>query len=72
VSHCDCVYVVGDDEQDGFCGMSVVCIHLFFSFEYGGVMYPCALVDWFKKVAEIPDSQTGMWIVEPELDMDNK
>jgi hypothetical protein len=52
--------------------MSVVRICLLFSFAYGGETYPCALVDWFKKVAEIPDSQTGMWIVEPEPDMDNK
>ena len=52
--------------------MSVVRICLLFSFAYGGETYPCALVDWFKKVAEIPDSQTGMWIVEPELDMDKE
>ena len=43
-----------------------------FSLLYGGDTYPCTLVDWFKKVAEIPDSQTGMWIVEPELNMDNE
>jgi hypothetical protein len=52
--------------------MSVVRVQLLFSFEYGGKTYPCALVEWFKKVAEEPDRQTGMWTVEPKLDVDNK
>ncbi|KAF8220245.1 hypothetical protein L208DRAFT_1165072, partial [Tricholoma matsutake] len=64
--HHDCVYVVVDNEQDGFCGMSVVCLCLLFSFQYGGVSYPCALVEWFRKVGDEPDGQTGMWIIEPE------
>ena len=68
----DCAFVVIDDAQDGFHGMSVVRVQLLFSFEYGGKTYPCALVEWFKKVAEEPDRQTGMWTVEPELDVDNK
>ncbi|KAJ7206606.1 hypothetical protein GGX14DRAFT_367143, partial [Mycena pura] len=29
--------------------------------------YPCALVEWFKKVGRSPDLETGMWIVEPEM-----
>lgn len=68
----DCVYVVDDDDQEGFRGMSVVRIHLLFSFKYGGVTYPCALVEWFKKVGDNPDEQTGMWIVEAELDVNNE
>ena len=65
---CDCAYVVDDDSKDGFRGMSVVRVRLFFSFEYNSVTYPCALVDWFKKMGRAPDDVTGMWIVEPELD----
>jgi hypothetical protein len=47
-------------------------VHLFFSFKYGGVTYPCALVEWFKQMAEHPDEQTGMWVVEPEVDVNNE
>ncbi|KAJ7434182.1 hypothetical protein B0H11DRAFT_1757989 [Mycena galericulata] len=47
-------------------GMSVVRVKLFFSFVYDGVDYPCALVEWFKKVGRSPDICSGMWIVEPE------
>jgi hypothetical protein len=70
--HCDCAYVVVDDNEDGFHGMSVVQIHLLFSFQYGGITYACALVEWFKKIGDNPDKSTGMWIVEPELDADNE
>ncbi|KAG2030712.1 hypothetical protein BDR03DRAFT_936581 [Suillus americanus] len=34
---------------------------------HDGIMYPCALVQWFKRVADSPDEITGMWVVEPEL-----
>jgi hypothetical protein len=27
----------------------------------------CALVEWFKKVGRSPDTETGMWVVEPEM-----
>jgi hypothetical protein len=47
--------------------MSVVCIHLFFSFDYDGIEYPCALVEWFTKVGRKPDDDTGMWTVKPEV-----
>ena len=32
------------------------------------VIYPCALVEWFKKVGRSPDNETGMWVVKPEED----
>ncbi|KAF8162169.1 hypothetical protein K438DRAFT_1618578, partial [Mycena galopus ATCC 62051] len=63
----DCAFVVENQEECGFRGMSVVCVRLFFSFTYDGVDYPCALVEWFKKVGRSPDPETGMWIVEPEM-----
>ncbi|KAJ7127826.1 hypothetical protein C8R44DRAFT_830310 [Mycena epipterygia] len=62
----DCAFAVEDQDQPGFRGMSIVRIRLFFSFTHDGVEYPCALVDWFKKVGRSPDICTGMWIVEPE------
>ncbi|KAJ7648793.1 hypothetical protein DFH06DRAFT_1423544, partial [Mycena polygramma] len=63
----DCAFAVEDQNEKGFRGMSVVRVRLFFSFTHDGVDYPCALVDWFKKVGRSPDPETGMWIVEPEM-----
>jgi hypothetical protein len=42
-------------------------VRLFFSLKHDGITYPCALVQWFKHVADSPDEITGMWVVEPEL-----
>ena len=57
-----------DEDKKGFRGMSVVHVKLFFSFMYEGDEYPCALVEWFKKVGRLPDKETGMWVVKPEED----
>ncbi|EDR02201.1 uncharacterized protein LACBIDRAFT_309800 [Laccaria bicolor S238N-H82] len=62
----NCVLVVEDQDKPGMRGMSVVRVKLLFSFEYDGKTYPCALVDWFKRVGTAPDSETGMWKVQPE------
>ncbi|TFK23429.1 hypothetical protein FA15DRAFT_656761 [Coprinopsis marcescibilis] len=62
----DCVYVVEDDQKHGFEGMNVVRVKLFLSFDFEGTTYSCAMVEWFKKVGTKPDSQTGMWVVEPD------
>ncbi|KAJ7715857.1 hypothetical protein B0H14DRAFT_3098876 [Mycena olivaceomarginata] len=63
----DCVFVVENQGERGFRGMSVARVQLFFSFTHEGIDYPCTLVGWFKKVGRSPDSETGMWIVEPEM-----
>ncbi|KAJ7265198.1 hypothetical protein C8J57DRAFT_1436196 [Mycena rebaudengoi] len=60
------IFAVEKQDQSGFRGMSVVRVKLLFSFTYDGVDYPCALVEWFKKVGRSPDTETGMWVVEPE------
>ncbi|PBK80946.1 hypothetical protein ARMGADRAFT_1146782 [Armillaria gallica] len=62
----DCAFVVEDDNQPGFHGMSVVQILLFFSFVHDNVTYPCTLVHWFKPHRWHPDSKTGLWVVKPE------
>ncbi|EDR03732.1 uncharacterized protein LACBIDRAFT_306911 [Laccaria bicolor S238N-H82] len=62
----DCALVVEDQDKPGMRGMSVVQVKLLFSFEYDGKTYPCALVDWFKRVGMAPNSETGMWKVRPE------
>lgn len=62
----DCAFVVEDQTKSGMKGMSVVRILLLFSFRHDGVLYPCALVLWFKKIGRSPDAATGMWKVKPE------
>jgi hypothetical protein len=64
----DCVFVVENQDRSGFRGMSVVRVKLFFSFIYEGDEYPCALVEWYKKIGRSPEEQTGMWVVKPETD----
>jgi hypothetical protein len=38
------------------------------SFKHEDVVYLCALVEWFERVDDAPDADTGMWIAELELD----
>lgn len=54
--------------KSGMKGMSVVRVMLLFSFLHDGVLYSCALVEWFEKIGRSPDSATGMWKVRPEED----
>jgi hypothetical protein len=61
----DCAFIVEDDDKPGMRGMGVVRVLLFFSFEHDHTHYPCALVDWFKKVGL--DPVTGMWVVRPDI-----
>ncbi|KAG5652687.1 hypothetical protein H0H81_004072 [Sphagnurus paluster] len=63
----DCAFVVKDVKQPGMKGMSVVRAQLFFSFDYIGVTYPCALVEWFKTIGRSPDPVVGMWKVVPDV-----
>jgi hypothetical protein len=63
-SRYDCAFVVEDEDKSGMSGMAVVRVRLFFSVEYEHVHYPCALVEWFKKIK--CDPLTGMWIVHSD------
>jgi hypothetical protein len=60
----DCVLVVEDPDEIGMSGMNVVQVQLFFSIFYRDVLYPVALVDWFKRGG--CDPVTGMWVVYPD------
>jgi hypothetical protein len=64
----DCALVNSYPDRDGLRGFDVVRIMQFFSFTFGGKIYPCALVHWFACVDDEPDEDTGMWIVEPLMD----
>ena len=64
----DCAFVNAEPELDGIHGLGIVRILLFFSFVFDGKTYPCALVRWFSHIAEERDEDTGMWMVEPEVE----
>lgn len=67
----DCAFINIDDKQDGMLSMDVVRIFCFLSFTFtNGHTYPCALVQWFHRIAEERDELTGMWMVAPSLDED--
>jgi hypothetical protein len=63
----DCVFMEGDQSQDGFRGLLVGRVFAFFRFRHHGRQYPCALVHWFSTVGDTPCEQTGMWQVEPDF-----
>ena len=64
----DCVLVTNDLAVEGMQGLNVGRIQFFFSFTHEGERYPCALIQWFSLVGNVPCEETGMWIVEPDLD----
>jgi len=63
----DCALVVEDETKPGIKGLTPVRVMLFFSFVHQGKLYPCALVEWFKKYGAYPDKETGMWRVRPHM-----
>jgi len=65
----DCVYVSMDPEAEGMRGLDIARVQLFFEFSFNGIKYPCALIQWFSHVADGPDKDTGMWIVQPDKDV---
>ena len=66
----DTVFVERDPTLPGIRGLDVVRLMAVFSFFWSGTYYPCALVRWFKHVAEEPDINTGMWVVKPDCNAD--
>nr|GAT47351.1 predicted protein [Mycena chlorophos] len=64
----DCVYVGGDDALPGFRGLLAARVLAFMSVKHQQQTIPCALVTWFSAIGEEPDGDTGMWMVEPDLD----
>ncbi|KAJ7263092.1 hypothetical protein C8J57DRAFT_1019271, partial [Mycena rebaudengoi] len=49
-------------------GLVIGRVLLLFSFTYGNVEHQCALVRWLVPVGDTPDPDTGMWVVEPEVE----
>ncbi|KAL6303589.1 hypothetical protein BKA93DRAFT_817925 [Sparassis latifolia] len=68
----DCLFIETDSSREGMRGLHAARVRLFFLFRWCGVDYPCAVVQWFSLVADEPDEETGMWIVEPEYNADGR
>ncbi|KAG1834931.1 hypothetical protein DFJ58DRAFT_868489 [Suillus subalutaceus] len=67
----DCAFVNTDNRHDGMLSMDVIRIFCFFSFTFtNSHTYPCALVQWFHRIAEERDELTGMWMVAPSFNED--
>lgn len=66
----DCVFISKDPTLAGFRGLYAARVRLFLSFKYESKPYECAVVEWYVPVAEEPDEDTGMWVVEPEFNDD--
>jgi hypothetical protein len=64
----DCIYVEKDADADGFCGLHVARVKLFFSFHFQLTTFSCALVEWFSTYGDSPCEDTGLWRVEPDYD----
>ncbi|KAG2111810.1 hypothetical protein BD769DRAFT_1357774, partial [Suillus cothurnatus] len=42
-----------------------------FSFSHKAALYPCAVVCWFNTIGDLPDEDTGMWVVQPAHQANN-
>ncbi|TRM57413.1 hypothetical protein BD626DRAFT_551157 [Schizophyllum amplum] len=51
----DCIFMSHDESQPGFRGLH-------------HIEYPCALVTWFTVIGDAPCPDTGLWMVEPDID----
>ncbi|KAG1860759.1 hypothetical protein F4604DRAFT_1882540 [Suillus subluteus] len=67
----DCVFINIGSEDVGIRGLKVARIRTFFSFNYGGITYLCAVVRWFDIIGDLPDEDTGMWMVCPACSTNN-
>jgi hypothetical protein len=63
-----CVFVHTDPLAEGMHALNVAWVQAFFSFVLQGITYPCALVHWFSWVGNEVDEDTGMWVVELDID----
>ncbi|KAF8871036.1 hypothetical protein CPB85DRAFT_1445765 [Mucidula mucida] len=61
-----------DTGLPGFRRMHVARALLFMSVRYWDMVYPCALVNWYSAVGTAPDPDTGLWVVTPDVDYNNR
>ncbi|KAF7972371.1 hypothetical protein HWV62_18074 [Athelia sp. TMB] len=66
------VFVETAPDENGMLALDAARIRLFFSLEFRGTVYPCALVHWYQRIDDVPDDTTGMWVVQPEVDENDR
>jgi hypothetical protein len=66
----DCVLIETDSSQPGMSGLDVAQVLLVFSCLVDEDFIPMVLIQWFRKVSDKPDEDTGMWLVEREVHRD--
>jgi hypothetical protein len=64
----DCVFVEHSPDLPGFRGLHVAQVYAFLKLNYKHETYPCALVNWFSTVDNVPCPVTGMWKVRRDID----
>ncbi|KAG0693757.1 hypothetical protein DFH29DRAFT_1038013 [Suillus ampliporus] len=67
----DCVFVNTNPGLDSMRGMDVAQVLSFFSFTYKAKLYPCAVMWWFDTIGDLPNEDTGMWVVQPAHNANN-
>ncbi|KAG2136951.1 uncharacterized protein EDB93DRAFT_1242305 [Suillus bovinus] len=58
----DCMFINTDSDAEGMRGLKVARVICFFSFKHDWEVYPCTLIQWFEKIGDCPDENTGMWM----------
>jgi hypothetical protein len=66
----DCAFISSGSEDDPLHGLNVCRIFLFFTFVHKNTIYPCALIQWYSLIGNERDEDTGMWMVEPDIQSD--
>jgi hypothetical protein len=64
----DCVFIEQHSNLAGFRGLFIGQIESFISLKHNKINYPCAVISTFSPIADSPCRDTGMWIVERDLD----
>jgi hypothetical protein len=64
----DCIFTSMNPTIESMRDLDIGRVQLFFKFDFHGVTYPCALIQWFSRIGDNPDEDTGMWMVKPEVD----
>ncbi|THU87110.1 hypothetical protein K435DRAFT_762879 [Dendrothele bispora CBS 962.96] len=70
----DCVFVVANPDMEGFRGLLVARVLLFFSIKRrkDTTRFPSALVTWFSTLGNEPCPETGMWRVTPDTNSNGR
>ncbi|KAG1891996.1 hypothetical protein F4604DRAFT_1565619 [Suillus subluteus] len=66
----DCVFINTDSNAEGMRGLEIARVICFFSFKHDWEVYSCVLIQWFDKIGDCADEDTGMWMVRPSLHED--